>query len=194
MKNTLRFIGIDPGTKNYAIVVIDSAGKVLASKLFEKTVRSCAADSDWQIDTYHNAVIRFLNYFKPTAVGAEAFVVRGFSTVLTQFVNLMLGILWAECNNRNIQRVHISSSTWKGNIKKIGDLTKLYKFAKTQNVAPHLVDALCIALYTRNGKDFLYEDRKLIELGIKSIANAMPPPKQIRRKRVSKDKMLGKRT
>ncbi len=180
-----RTLGVDPGTKNYALVGLNTAGRAVFARMLTNTIWSLSMQHKHLRKKFRIELKSVFKEFRPTEVIYEQFVVRSFGTTLTQMVNTMNGAFGVYADIYKFNEDTITSTTWKNQIKKIGDLQDLYDIAKAmivvkrngrkgpRGVPPHLVDALCMAHWKRNGGKFLDSDRRAIYRNLQRIRNIL---------------------
>jgi hypothetical protein len=136
------------------VAALDLPGRLTYAQMLHDTIHSTAqANAELRVH-YRNAIKALIIDLAPKAVLCESFVVRGFGTNLIELVNLMLGSLQMVCHDRGIEEHLVMPSSWKGAIKKELSLDKVYAFAASKRLPPHIVDAICLATYLRMGKTF----------------------------------------
>jgi len=192
-------LGLDPGKMHYAWALIGPRGKLLRAGFFLKTVTSLARAEQPQLLACLAALDEMVRESGAKEVAVEQFAARQFGTSLSQYINIMQGMLVASCRDAGVTLHSVMPSTWKNYVRKLGDLEALYKHAKSMRVPPHVVDAICIGIFVRRNFRFLPADKRVIEQCVASAAKmasvtdglpVRPKPKR-RKKRVRKDKLLG---
>ena len=140
---------------------------------------------------YRKVIHNILRKLHPKELMAESFTVRGFGTNLIELVGIMLGSMQAFCSILGIKEQTVMPSSWKGEFgKKFGkeELQKLYDYARTYGVPPHTVDALCLALYSKDKRSFSNTSKTLLLQNTKKAATLIQPEWKIKPKRVKKSK------
>ena len=147
-------VGIDPGTRNFAVVALNPQGNVVFARMVNNTIRSMARVNASRRIKFRNVMRRMLAFLNPKCVLAEEFVARGFGTQLTQVINLMLGSIMAICDELGCEEHSCQASLWKKNFNKYHDLTKLYEYGRSLGLPDHIVDATCMASFIYAGWTF----------------------------------------
>jgi hypothetical protein len=155
----MRILGVDPGTENFAVVVLEN-NQVVYARMLQNTIKSIAKKHEKQRELYRSSIRKLLVHTKPDAVIIESFSVRGFGTQLTEVVNLMIGSLQMLCDHNQVAENMVMASTWKGKLKQLGDLDALYAHAKLLGLEKHVCDALCLSTYMQNKLSFKPSDIK----------------------------------
>jgi hypothetical protein len=168
-------MGIDPGKVNFAIVAIDSRGKVCFARMLQSTIRSMSMHEAHQRPKYRDMIRRILKKVRPDEVMVETFVARGFGTSLTEIINVMIGGLMSECDHLHISEHATQASSWKNAVKKLTSLDALYAHGASVGLPPHLVDALMLATYLRHNKTMDGVDWDRVKTNIELVAKMVPP-------------------
>ncbi len=185
MKNIL---GIDPGKDNYAWTIISPKGRVINSGFLQNRITTLARGDYECVENCYLELKELVKRSGASRVYFEQFAARQFGTSLSQFVNMMNGLLTAICIEQGVEHIGIMPSSWKNAINKVGTLDRLYAMAAQQNVAPHSVDSICIGIYGMGGFGFSESDRQLISAAVARVSKLgviapMKPKKKRRRKR-----------
>ena len=178
----MQYMGIDPGIKNYAVVGINANGVATYARMLNNTIYSTAqANADLRAKFY-TAMRGILANLRPRALIVESYVVRGFGTNQIEMGALMSGTVQALCRELCVDEHMVMPSTWKRELKKaFGEsvLDKLYSIGKNHGAPPHVVDALCLAIYLRSGKTYARTDEVLLKQGSKAVAALIQPYRRI---------------
>jgi hypothetical protein len=172
--NQVVYLGIDPGSKHYAIAGLDLRGNLQFLRMINNTIWSTAAhNADLRL-AYFLSMRGILDKLRPRELMVESFVVRGFGTNSIEMVGLMNGTLQAICRFQGIVENMVMPSSWKRDFEKhLGALDAMYKFAREVELPPHVVDAICLATYLREGKTFTRADAKLLRRNISKGASML---------------------
>jgi len=191
LKSKAYYVGIDPGVANYCLVGINKFGKVIYTRMLVNTIKSMSQDNAYMRDRYRRAIFSVLKVLHPRELIVESFTVRGFGTNLIELVNVMIGSLQAYCSVLGIQEHTVMPNSWKHSFaKQFGKeaLKKLYDYARTYGIPPHVVDAMCLALYLKGNRSFLGTNKTLLNSNIKIAATLIQPERKIKPKRIKKTK------
>lgn len=157
-----RFVGIDPGSRNFAVVALNGAGVVCHARMMRSTIISMKKTEDLQRVLFRKEIRRTIRALNPSRVMIEQFAVRGFGTQLTEVINLMIGCTMMCCDYEAVPCHTVMASTWKNAAKKVFCLDSIYEAAKKLGMERHVVDALCLALFARNDSTFRRGDARRI--------------------------------
>lgn len=114
---------------------------------------------------FRNEVQDLTERFTIDGIAVERFQPRGFRGLTIECVNAMIGILstipaprfslperLSEWTNRFKQKplpmFTITAATWKNAFNREHDLDSLYKSAHSNNISPHIVDAVCLGIHS----------------------------------------------
>lgn len=150
-------MGMDPGADNFAVVVLDDR-QVVHARMVRNPIKTMKREHNEQRATFRKEVRWLLRKFKPDQLLVEQFAVRGFGTQLTEVIGIMIGCVLMACDYCGTDPHTTMASTWKQAARRKFDLDAAYERAKKLRLAPHVVDALCIALFLRNGMTFVKGD------------------------------------
>lgn len=167
-----RCMGIDPGRANFAIVLLDD-GRVVHARMVKNTIVTMSRTGADQRRAYRREIRRTIEGLKPHSVLTEQFAVRGFGTQLTEVINIMIGCVLMTCDYSRVQSETIMASTWKAAARKSFDLDEMYEYAKKLTMAPHVVDALCLATYLHNGWKFSRTDGRKLKKNLRECLTWM---------------------
>lgn len=154
-----RVLAGDPGTKNFALSVIEYnegkltvvGTKMVAHPFRDLSSRAAAADL-WK---FTREIKRIIDQYKIDALYFERFQVRGSNATAIEGINVMLGsVLMLAFRLKLLARL-ITASTWKNNFNRNNEaqtkLDELYKeFKLTSKFSPkaiHEFDASLIGVY-----------------------------------------------
>ena len=171
-------IGCDPGKINFAVAIIDKNKRLVHAQMFKNTIQSMAANKAHQRGLFFDDMQRLILGWNPKTVICEEFQARGFATHLSEIVNIMIGMTLAICHHHRFDEVAVTASTWKNNFNKRWSLDRLYAYAKKRKVPPHIVDAMCLAIYCSNGRTFEHISSKLLSHNVESAARCLVPAKK----------------
>lgn len=141
----------DPGSRNYAISVIQGAvvrGKLkikIRESFLLQTLVQQLKDPELLYEekvAYEKSLRALIKTHKPQALVFERFMTRGIRGATIEYVSVMLGVLAGLTR----LRVHaIPAVTWKSQVKKWGiDLESIYAGTKT---TPHQIDATLMGVW-----------------------------------------------
>ena len=182
-RRTERYVSMDPGTKNFAVALLDDSGKCLYVSMFRHTIRSMAQKDREQRVEFRRRMGRLLDRLKPTRLMAETFTVRGFGTNSIELIGIMLGSIMVLADERGIEEQTTMSSTWKQNLKKRHDLDRMYDDARELGVPPHVVDAILIGQYLRLDRDFAKFSPRQHAANVRFASRTLRPEDLIKPKR-----------
>lgn len=141
----------DPGSRNYAISVIQGAVvrgklkiKIRESFLLQTLVQQLKDPKllNKESNAYKKSLRGLLKAHKPNALVFERFMTRGIKGATIEYVSAMLGLF----KGLTPMQVHaIPAVTWKSQVKKWGiDLESIYAGTKT---TPHQIDATLMGVW-----------------------------------------------
>lgn len=129
-------LGIDPGTKNFAVSRTKN-GSVVQVSMIGSTLLDLKANQLQQLKAFAGEMAPWLRGCD--VVRAERYTNRGVRSVSNELINIMLGYLYGGADVELIM-----PAIWKNRCNKFFDLNCYYKCVATP---PHVVDATLIALY-----------------------------------------------
>lgn len=146
-------LGGDPGSKNFAISVIEFRDRklhVLGSKMLENTIHAYDDTMQDQFNAFLSEVRAIRNEFKPDAAIMERYQTRGNGGNTIEFVSMMNALLFRTLKHND--PVLVTASTWKNACTRQGvDLKSLYSQYKMTSVycpkAIHEFDASMMAVF-----------------------------------------------
>lgn len=190
-----KHLGVDPGKENFALVMLDDAGRVCHAQMLEETISSMKAKDADMRPRYRKAMRILLRRLRPDVVMSEQFAARRFGTQSSEVVNLMLGALSAITDYLRIEDRTTLPSTWKNALGKLTDLDELYAYAKSLGMPPHPVDALCLATFSRGNFSFTQTAVRSLKRGIREVRKLLlvNSPWAIKVKRKKAVKRRGKK-
>lgn len=151
--NTVRLLGMDPGTKNFGIAVTEVNRKTGVPRVLVNSM--LAHPFDTFTDGYRSGVQQFLRdirkyivKYEPDGFIAERFQSRGLRGLSVEAVSFMLGLMASHFGSR--PHKFITAATWKNDVnKKLAqtEFEDLKNFYKCVGVPPHQVDAVLMSLY-----------------------------------------------
>jgi len=148
----MRIIALDPGSKNFAVAVMDDR-KVLET-LYLKTIRSLRWD-DFEAESkgFRTRWFDLLKKYEPDCVLAERFMARPGSNgkMVGEYINIMLGIISTVNASKGIPTHLVTPSQWKNYLNnRYGKVTSMKEHFPHLSV--HESDALGIAVYALEGE------------------------------------------
>jgi Holliday junction resolvasome RuvABC endonuclease subunit len=177
------YLGIDPGTRNMGLVLLED-GKIVHARMLHDTIHSVAKDNVNLRVVFRK---RIKNLFKKMGKGSalivEQFAPRGFGTNLSQLISLMIGNMQAIAEFYGIQENLVMSTHWKPAFKKKHDLDKLYDDGRKLGAPPHIIDSLLLATYLYQNKSFDKFSITNYKRNIKLAVNMLPEEDRIKPKR-----------
>lgn len=194
----MKHLGIDPGKDNFAMVMLDDAGRVCHAQMLQETISSMKAKDAYMRPRYRKKMRILMRTLRPDVVMTEQFAARRFGTQSSEVVNLMIGALSTINDYLKIEDRTTLPSTWKNAIAKLCDLEVLYKYAKSLGIPAHPVDALCLATFSRG--NFSFDSRSVAGLkkqirAVKKMLLVHSPyaikVKRVRRAKAKKAKVRG---
>lgn len=153
--------GIDPGSRNFAITVIDDNKKVIKTTLIQNAIRNLTnTPTKKEPLIFRQQVSRFLKEIRPYLIDLdylliERFQGRGLRGSQGEMVSVMIGLLVADCRKHKIKYTLLTASQWKNHFNRLYkeyNLNDLYETAKAYKLKPHTIDSFLIACYYN--KDF----------------------------------------
>jgi hypothetical protein len=176
----MKCMGIDPGTKNFACVMLNN-NKCTYASMFHSPINSLTDD---KYELFFKAIDKLIYDIKPNIILIERFAVRTFGTKLIELVSVMVGSVLTTAYNLNIKSCTTIAVTWKSAIKRAGhDLDRLYETGKKSYAPPHIVDALLMSYYIGNNKSFDKFSKKWFNTNVKIAASMLDEKDQIKPKR-----------
>jgi hypothetical protein len=183
LKSTI-FVGVDPGSKNFAIVGLNSNGIITYAKMLKNTIWSTSQQNTELREVYRASIVELLHKLKPKHLICESFAVRGFATNLNELVNLMIGGLQMACDSAKVLEYMVTASTWKREFLKQGyDLDGHYDYARSIGLPPHIVDALLLATYLYDNLGFDHHSKNVTYKNLLKAAKMIDPIDKIKPKR-----------
>jgi len=180
-----RVFGIDPGTRNFAIIVLDK-GLCVHADMFPHAIKSLAAADKDQIAHFRLHIGRLLRDLQPNAIIIERFLVRNFGTKLIEIVGIMIGII-ASLVEKSCDMQLVMPSTWKQAFSRAGhNLGQYYAEAKDVLVPPHIVDAMLMATYMYGEGTFNKFQPRQHRYNIQKAITFLEPEALLKPKRVKK--------
>ena len=174
---TSRVLAFDPGLKNFGVCFIANNQVKFGYYLTSPITEIKQATFIEVIQKFTSEITELLDATRPDILVVERFMARQFSAKIIELVATMIGILIHMCGVRGIRIDVIPSAQWKSSVKHIGDLDKLYYLAKTKyNLAPHVIDAMCMGRYILSDNKFTPRDKVWIR---NNIGNCFPPRSKI---------------
>lgn len=145
--DTVRYLGLDPGIKNHGISLVACRGtrvKVMANSIVTKPMNNMTEYSEQMVE-YLAEIRRWVKLYKPDAIIAERFMVRG-AGIGQAMVELVSSMIAAIAREFKIPIWPIPAAQWKVPLqKRFGfDLKEMYKQALTE---AHPLDATFIGIY-----------------------------------------------
>lgn len=161
MSKKIRVFSCDPGTKNFAMSVIegtyDGKGlkiKILGTCMLEETLQDLTKDVSPVLQMFNKRMRKIRRKYKPNLTCFERFQSRGLKGKTIEAIGYMLGVIAITFRKSDPQ--FILASTWKNRINKIDGvvLNDIYKEwgltskAKTYTgKRDHELDAVLIGIY-----------------------------------------------
>lgn len=175
----IRVVAFDPGTKSFAISVVDLYGsknlikfKIIHSGMIDNPIAVLDEFYISRCIKFEREIFQLYKKYKPNIIVSERFQTRGYkgSGNINELCNMMIGKLsMVSMMDRNkIPLISlIMPVRWKSHIKRVIDLDKLY--IKYKRIGPHRLDSLLMALYHYPNLDnnifsFLKNDKKVNRL------------------------------
>ncbi len=156
--NTIRVLGLDPGTKNFGWAVTEfnlmlNTFKPIAAGKVENTVSQMDNVLN-QTDLFMNELKELIMRYAPSYIIVERFMNRGrFNGATGEYVSFMMGCLaWYALNNTKGIKGYfvVHSGTWKGAYNRFLPkskgkiLDKMYGYCLSE---PHELDAFLLSHY-----------------------------------------------
>lgn len=142
------FLGLDPGTKNFAYGVVQVRGdryRILQHGMLLNPVYELKGhDVGRRVAKFKNEILSIRRTYGVEFATAERFMTRGHGGTTIEAVSLMLGVV-ATIFKTNIH--FVTAAGWKNAWNKHYDLKRFYDEMKPYGVQTHQVDAVSIALY-----------------------------------------------
>lgn len=185
----MRTVGVDPGLKNFAVVLLDKDGRCEYASMFHDTIQSISQANVHQKDTFRIKIRKLLDILRADELICESFTVRGFGANIIELINLMIGGIQMLCADRlNIPEYGVIPSQWKGDLRRRGfDIDELYEDARKLGVPPHIVDALLMATYLRGDLSFAKFDSDLFSDNVARASKLLAPEDRIKPRRIKKN-------
>lgn len=142
------FLGLDPGTKNFAYGVVQVRGeryRILQHGMLQNPMYELKGlDVGRRIARFKNEIMGIRRRHQIEFATAERFMTRGHGGTTIEAVSLMLGVV-ATIFRTNIY--FVTAAGWKNAWNKHYDLKRFYSEMKPYRVQTHQVDAVSLALY-----------------------------------------------
>jgi Holliday junction resolvasome RuvABC endonuclease subunit len=148
-------LALDPGVNNFAWSVIKN-DRVYRCGFVQDPVKDLTGDSLMaELKIYRKEMLALIKKYKPQALIAERFMVRGrWLGATCEKINIMLGVLADICVAKKIDLYLITSALWKNSFNRAygaATLNNLYKTAKKDLKMPaHIIDSTLIGYYMGN--------------------------------------------
>ena len=149
----LVFMGIDPGTKNFALTITYFENKryrVKKAVMFKRPIILMDTTVEAETKIFVKEFKRLFLKYKPKNVGIELFMARNFRSNLGVPVNYMIGVLAATCIELGITINPIMPSSWKRDLKKyVIDVKLLYdrSYPVKARFPDHIIDAILLGIF-----------------------------------------------
>lgn len=170
------WLGLDPGTNNFGVgvVTIDQETDIVKPRfvgLLEQPLKNLTAnavgdkkrrgkptlkrdEASFQVALrlFVDEIDYLFTKYKITHVAMERYMNRGRFGDTIESVSMMIGIICAMAQQRNITFYLVSAGVWKNAIaRQGGDLESLYEHGKIKyRLTPHEIDAIIIGLWHAN--------------------------------------------
>lgn len=171
------WLGLDPGSSNFAVTVFrynpaTQKSKILYVSMIENPIKNLTDTPVWDkprkgkttlkrdepsldvgVLLFTDEIEWLFDTFGVTHVVGERFQVRGkFGGDLVEVVNVMLGIIINIAAKRRVKFMTTTAGVWKNAMARLGgDLQGLYERGKLLfKLEPHVIDSTLIAMWHAN--------------------------------------------
>lgn len=146
-QDTVRYLALDPGIKNFGIAVVAARGnriKVMANSIVTNPMNDMTKFED-QRDVFLAEIGRWVDLYQPGAIIAERFMVRG-SNIGRSMGELVACMITSVSMAFGLPTWPIPAAQWKVPLQRRFDfdLKEMYKQVMTE---PHPLDAAFIGIY-----------------------------------------------
>ncbi len=152
------YLGLDPGTQNFAWSVLSKSGRVKNTGMLSSTIKDLKGGVKESMETFVHDIQFLCDHYKVTHIGIERFMTRGNKGVTIELINQMIGglIHYVTSNRKGTHIKLITAAQWKNNVNKNQSLEAIYKLAN-KTLTVHQIDSIGIASYIAD----LYTDENL---------------------------------
>lgn len=144
----LTFLGLDPGTNNFAYGVVQVKGdkyRILEHGMILHPLKELTGlDVGARSSKFRNEIQRIRRRHNAEFVTAERYMTRGHGGTTIEAISLMLGLVATVFKNNTC---FVTAASWKNSWNKHYDLKEFYEELKPYGIPTHRIDAVNIALY-----------------------------------------------